>query len=37
MGAARCRFLLGSAETMQHVYDGITQGVDYESSLQTMA
>jgi predicted hydrocarbon binding protein len=37
MGAGRCRFLLGSAETMQHVYDGITQGVDYESSLQTMA
>ena len=37
MGGARCRFLLGSAETMQHVYDGLTQGVDYDSALQGMA
>ena len=37
MGHARCRFLLGSAETMQHVYDGMTQGVDYDSALAGMA
>ena len=37
MGHARCRFLVGSAETMQHVYDGITQGVDYDSALAAMA
>ena len=36
MGHARCRFLLGSAETMQHVYDGMTQGVDYDSALAGM-
>jgi predicted hydrocarbon binding protein len=37
MGHARCRFLLGSAETMQHVYDGMTQGVDYDAALAGMA
>lgn len=37
MGHARCRFLLGSAETIQHVYDGMTQGVAYDDSLATMA
>ena len=37
MGSARCRFLLGSAETMQHVYDGMTQGVDYDAALAQMA
>ena len=37
MGHARCRFLLGSAETMQHVYDGMTQGVDYDAALASMA
>ena len=37
MGHARCRFLIGSAETMQHVYDGMTQGVDYDSALAQMA
>jgi predicted hydrocarbon binding protein len=37
MGSERCRFLLGSAETMQHVYDAMTQGVPYDASLQEMA
>ena len=37
MGHQRCRFLLGSAETMQHVYEGMTQGADYDSALAGMA
>jgi len=37
MGHERCRFLLGSAETIQHVYDGMTQGVAYDASLASMA
>jgi uncharacterized protein len=36
MGYERCRFLLGSAETMQHVYDDMTRGVTYDASLQEM-
>ena len=34
MGHERCRFLVASAETMQQVYDGITQGTGYEAVLQ---
>jgi predicted hydrocarbon binding protein len=37
MGSERCRFLLGSSETMQHVYDGMTQGVSYDAALEAMA
>lgn len=37
VGHERCRFLLASAETIQHVYDGLTQGVGYEDSLAQMA
>lgn len=37
MGSQRCRFLLGSQETMQHVYDEMTRGVAYEASLAAMA
>ena len=37
MGSERCRFLLGSAETMQHIYDGMSQGVHYEAALEQMA
>jgi predicted hydrocarbon binding protein len=37
MGAARCRFLLGSAETMQHVYDEMVKGATYDTSLAGMA
>lgn len=36
MGHERCRFLLGSAETMQHVYDAMTQSVAYDEALATM-
>lgn len=36
-GETRCRFLLGSAETIQHVYDGLTQGVPYDAALAAMA
>lgn len=37
MGYDRCRFLLGSSETMQHVYDGMTQGIAYDAALEQMA
>lgn len=37
MGSERCRFLIGSGETMQHVYEGLTQGVPYEQSIAQMA
>ena len=37
MGSERCRFLLGSAETVQHVYNGMTQGVSYDAALAQMA
>ena len=37
MGSERCRFLLGSAETMQHIYDAMTQGVNYDVALEQMA
>lgn len=37
MGSERCRFLLGSTETMQHVYEGMTQGVSYDAALEQMA
>jgi predicted hydrocarbon binding protein len=36
MGMDRCRFLVGSAETIQHVYDGMTQGTGYEAALAGM-
>jgi predicted hydrocarbon binding protein len=37
MGSERCRFLLGSSETIQHVYDGMVQGTSYDAALQAMA
>lgn len=37
MGSERCRFLLGSSETMQYVYDGMTTGIPYDTSLAKMA
>ena len=37
MGSAQCRFLLGSTETMQHVYDAIIQGASYDAALEKMA
>jgi predicted hydrocarbon binding protein len=32
MGGYRCRFLLGSGETLQHVYDEMGQGRSYEEA-----
>jgi len=32
-GAERCRFLLGSAEVMQAVYDGMSQGQGYDEAV----
>ena len=37
MGHAHCRFLLASTETIQHVYDSMTQGIGYEDALSQMA
>lgn len=37
MGHAHCRFILGSAETIQHMYDAMTQGIGYEDALAQMA
>jgi len=33
MGGDRCRFLVGSGETLQRVYDGMAQGVSYEEAV----
>jgi uncharacterized protein len=32
-GAARCRFLVGSAEVMTHVYDAMGQGLGYGAAV----
>jgi predicted hydrocarbon binding protein len=32
-GAGRCRFLLGSTEVMQAVYDGMSQGQPYDDAV----
>jgi predicted hydrocarbon binding protein len=37
MGAERCRFLIGTAETMQHVYDEMGRGVSYVDALHAPA
>jgi predicted hydrocarbon binding protein len=37
MGAPRCRFLLGSAEALGHVYDEVTRGVTYEDAAEAIA
>jgi uncharacterized protein len=34
MGAKRCRFVAGSAETIQQVYEALAQGTAYEAVLQ---
>ncbi len=36
-GADRCRFLLGSADVMQAVYDQMSQGVGYEEAVHASA
>ena len=33
MGGERCRFLVGSGETMQHVYEAMGEGVSYEAAV----
>jgi hypothetical protein len=33
MGGERCRFLVGSGETMQRVYEAMGQGVTYEAAV----
>jgi len=33
MGGHRCRFLLASAEVMQHVYDAMGQGMSYDAAV----
>jgi predicted hydrocarbon binding protein len=33
VGAARCRFLLGSAEMLNHIYSEIERGVAYEEAV----
>ena len=36
-GAQRCRFLLGSTDVMQSVYDGMSQGLGYEEAVGASA
>ncbi|MEO7096202.1 MAG: V4R domain-containing protein, partial [Polyangiales bacterium] len=36
-GAERCRFLLGSAEVMEHVYNSMSGGETYESAVGAAA
>src|SRR5262249_23020287 len=33
MGGERCRFLVGSGETLQRVYDSMSQGLTYDAAL----
>lgn len=35
MGNDRCRFLIGSVDTMQRVYDAMGEGLTYEQALAT--
>ncbi len=36
-GGERCRFLLGSTDVMQAVYDGMSQGIGYEQAVGAAA
>jgi uncharacterized protein len=36
-GAERCRFLLGSADVMQAVYEGMSQGQEYDEAVAAAA
>jgi len=36
MGSPRCRFLLGNAEVMEHVYDELGRGAGYEEALEAV-
>jgi hypothetical protein len=33
MGSERCRFLIASAEVMQHVYDAMGEGMSYDAAV----
>ena len=35
MGGSRCRFLVGSGETMQRVYDEMGRGIAYEDAVRS--
>lgn len=35
-GGSRCRFIAGSSEVMQHVYDRMSAGVDHEAALDEL-
>jgi hypothetical protein len=37
MGAERCRWLVGSGETMQHVYERMSEGIAYDDAARTAA
>jgi predicted hydrocarbon binding protein len=37
MGAPRCRWLVGTGEVMQHVYDRMGEGVPYDEALSSRA
>ena len=37
VGNERCRFLLGSTEVMQAVYDGMSQGQGYDAAVEAAA
>jgi hypothetical protein len=36
MGHSRCRFLLGNAEVMEHVYGELSRGVGYEEAVEAV-
>jgi predicted hydrocarbon binding protein len=36
-GGQRCRFLLGSTDVMQQVYDGMSRGASYEDAVRASA
>ena len=37
MGHDRCRFLVGSAEVMQYLYDEMTRGVEYQEAAAALS
>jgi hypothetical protein len=37
MGAPRCRFLLGAADVMGHIYEDVERGVAYEEAVASVA
>jgi predicted hydrocarbon binding protein len=36
MGGERCRFLVGSGERMQHVYEAMSEGTGYEEAVRAV-